>query len=174
MKRKFFVLGAIALIAVVGLFVFEHVTSAQRPDRNAQPGQGQRGDRGGRNMMGMFNTTSFIDNSWLDLSFRVKIDDETLVKARPIHQASRDKIEKKMKALFESGDFQSMRTEMQTISTTAIKELQGGLKEILTKEQMTELTKLMKERTAAEAERRNRFRGGQGGQGGQRGQRPSQ
>ena len=109
MKRKLFVLSAIALIAVVGLFVFEHATSAQRPDRDAQPGQDQRGnrpggDRGGRNMMGMFNPTSFVNNSWLDLSFKVKVDDETLVKARPVHQAAIDKFEKKMKEVRESGD----------------------------------------------------------------------
>jgi len=86
MKQKFFTLGIIALLAVVCLFVFEHVTSAQRPDRNDQPERGQRADRGGAerrggNMMGNFNPTSFIDNSWLDLTFAVKVDDETLIKA---------------------------------------------------------------------------------------------
>lgn len=175
MKQKFFVFGAIALIAIVGLFVFEHATSAQRPDRNSQPGQGQRGERGGRNMMGMFNPTSFVNNSWLDLSFRVKVDDETLMKARPFHQVAIDKFETKMKEIRESGDMRAGMAEMPTFSQNTIKELQAGLKEVLTKEQMTELTKLMKERIEAEAERRNRFRGGgQGGQGGQRGQRPSQ
>ena len=33
MKQKFFAIGAIAVIAIVGVFVFEHATSAQRPDR---------------------------------------------------------------------------------------------------------------------------------------------
>ena len=176
MKQKFFVLSAIALIAVVGLFVFEHATSAQRPDRNAQPGQGQRGgDRGSRNMMGAFNPSSFVNNSWLDLSFRVKVNDETLVKARPIHQAAIDKFETKMKEIRESGDMRAGMAEMATFSQNTIKELQTGLKEILTKEELAKLTELMKKRMEDEAERRNRFRGGEGGQrGGQRGQRPSQ
>ncbi len=171
MKRKLFVLSAIALIAVVGLFVFEHATSAQRPDRDAQPGQGQRGDRGGRNMMGMFNPTSFVNNSWLDLSFKVKVDDETLVKARPIHQAAIDKFETKMKEVRESGDMRAAMAEMPAFSQNTIKELQAGLKEVLTKEELAKLTELMKERMEADAQRRNRFRGGEGGQ---RGQRPSQ
>ncbi|MCE2401770.1 hypothetical protein J4G08_12905 [Candidatus Poribacteria bacterium] len=178
MKQKFFVLSAIALIAVVGLFVFEHATSAQRPDRDAQPGQNQRGnraggDRGGRDMMGMFNPASFVNNSWLDLSFQVKVDDETLMKARPIHQAAIDKFETKMKEIRESGDMRAGMAEMPTFSQNTIKELQAGLKEVLTKEELSKLTELMKKRTEADAERRNRFRGGQG-QGGQRGQRPSQ
>lgn len=180
MKQKFFVLGAIALIAVVGLFVFEHATSAQRPDRNSQPGEGQRGerpggDRGGRNMMGMFNATSFVDNSWLDLSFKVKVGDETLIKARSIHQAARDKLETKIKKIVESGDMRAGFAEFQTFRVNTIKELSTSLKEVLTQEEFAALTKSLKEREAAEQARRNRFRGGgQGGQGGQRGQRPSQ
>ena len=56
MKQKFFAIGTIALMAVVSLFIFQHVTSAQRPDRNAQQGQNQRGgNRGGMDMMRMFN-----------------------------------------------------------------------------------------------------------------------
>ena len=45
MKQKILTISAIAVIAIVGLFVFEHATSAQRPDRNAQ---GQRGKPSGR------------------------------------------------------------------------------------------------------------------------------
>ena len=53
MKQKFLTIGAIAVIAIVGLFVFEHATSAQRPDRNAQGQRGNRqgGGRGGGGMM---------------------------------------------------------------------------------------------------------------------------
>ena len=173
MKQKFFTLGIIALMAIVCLFVFEHVTSAQRPNRNDQPERGQRGDRGG-NMMGNFNPSSFIDNSWLDLTFAIKVDDETLIQARSVHQEARDKIAEKMKEmtkLRESGDFQGMMQGMRTISTTAIKDLQTGLKEVLSEEQMKQLTESMKKRAEADAQRRNRFRGRQqGGNDGQRGQ----
>lgn len=177
MKQKFFTLGIIALLAVVCLFVFEHVTSAQRPDRNDQAGQ--RGDRGGAerrggNTMGNLNPSSFIDNSWLDLTFAIKVDDETLIEARTVHQEARDKITEKMKGMDkmrESGDFQGMMQEMRTISTTAIKELQTGLKDVLSEEQMKQLTESMKKRAEADAQRRNRFRGRQqGGDEGQRGQ----
>ena len=61
--------------------------------------------------------------------------------------------------------------EMPAFSQNTIKELQTGLKEVLTKEELAKLTELMKERMEADAERRNRFRGGEGRQ---RGQRPSQ
>ena len=211
MKQKFFVLGAIALIAVVGLFVFEHATSAQRPDRNAQPGQGQRGerpggDRGNRGMMemlnpGSLNPVSIVENSWIDLSFNVGVDDEALVNARPIYQATRENFEMKMKEIrakfepkmreaFASDDrrtaFQKVQQEMKQETNALVvsggKEFQTSLKTVLSKEQMAKLNELTKERQIAQQQRSNRFRGeggqqrgGQGGQrGGQRGQRPSQ
>ena len=186
MKHKFFVLSAIALIAVVGLFVFEHATSAQRPDRNAQPESGQRGNRpegehGNRDMPARIgNPTSMVDNSWLDLTFSVKVDDETLVKARPIYQTTRDKFGMKMKEIQASDDMRAAMTEMRTFITTTGKEFQAGLKKVLTEEQMTKLNTLTKERQTAAQERRNRFGGQRGGQqGGQRGgqqggQRPTQ
>ena len=211
MKQKFFVLGAIALIAVVGLFVFEHATSAQRPDRNAQPGQGQRGerpggDRGNRgtmNMMGpTFNPVSIVENSWIDLSFNVGVDDETLVKARPIYKTTHEKFAMKMKEInekfepqmreaFTSSDgdrraafqkVQAIREKMDKEKYALVmgggKEFQTSLKTVLSEEQMTKLNELTKERQVAQRQRTNRFRGGEGeqrrGQGGQRGQRPSQ
>ena len=111
MKQKLFTAGAIAVIAIVGLFVFEHATSAQRPDRNAQGGNQGRagGGRGGAGMMNI-NPVSLVDNSWVDLTFSVKVDDATLVKARPIYQASRDKFAAKMKELQASGDMRSAMT----------------------------------------------------------------
>ena len=169
MKQKFFVIGAVAVIAIAGLFVFEHATSAQRPDRNAQGERGNRagGERGGRGMTGMINPVSLVDNSWTDLTFSVKVDDETLVKARPIYQASRDKFEAKMKELQASGDMRSAMTEMQSFLGTAGKEFQMGLKEILTEEQMAKLNELTKKRQTEQANRMNRWRGG--GEGTRRG-----
>lgn len=164
MKQKFFVIGAVAVIAIVGLFVFEHATSAQRPDRNAQGNQRGGGNRGG--MGAMMNPVSLVDNSWTDLTFSVKVDDETLVKARPIYQASRDKFEAKMKELQASGDMRSAMTEMQSFLATAGKEFQTGLKEILTEEQMAKLNELTKARQTEQANRMNRWRGEGGRRGG--------
>ena len=183
MKHKFFVLSTIALFTIVGLLIFEHATSAQRPDRNAQPGQGERGqrpggERGNRGMSMMGNPTSLVDNSWLDLTFKVKVDDETLVKARPVYQATREKFEKKMKEIRESGDFRNAIEQMATFTSTTSTEFQKSLKEVLSKEDMAKLTELTKERLIAQQAARNRFRGGGegfqrggGGQGGQRGTR---
>ncbi len=170
MKQKFFAIGAIAVIAIVGVFVFEHATSAQRPDRNAQ---GERGNRqgGNRGGMGMMNPATLVDNSWLDLTFAVKVDDETLLKARPIYQATRDKFAAKMKEAQASGDMRTAMTEMQSFAATVGKEFQTGLKEVLTEEQMKKLNELTKKRQEESQQRMNRWRGegnrrGGGGGGG--------
>ena len=167
MKQKFLTIGAIAVIAIVGLFVFEHATSAQRPDRNAQGQRGNRqgGDRGGRGMMGMMNYVSLVDNSWIDLTFGVKVDDETLVKARPIYQASREKVAMKMEALSQPGMRDTATKEIQAI----LKEVNTSLKEVLTEEEMTKLSELTKKRVTEMQQRMNRWRGGgdrRGGGGG--------
>ncbi len=156
MKQKFLTIGAIAVIAIVGLFVFEHATSAQRPNRD---GQGERGNRGNRGGMGMMNPASLVDNSWIDLTFSLKVDDETLVKARPIYQATRDKFAAKMKEVQASGDMRTAMSEMQSFAATVGKEFQAGLKEVLTEEQMAKLNELTKERQTEQANRMNRWRG---------------
>ena len=166
MKQKLFTIGAIAVIAIVGLFVFEHATSAQRPDRNAQGGNQGRAGGGRGGQMNMLNMVSVVDNSWVDLTFSVKVDDETLVKARPIYQASRDKFAAKMKELQASGDMRSAMTEMQSYAATVGKEFQIALKEVLTAEQMTKLNELTKARQAEQANRMNRWRGEGGRRGG--------
>ena len=165
MKQKFFAIGAIAVLAIVGVFIFEHATSAQRPDRNSQGQRGNRqgGERGNRGeMMGMINPMSIVDNSWTDLTFAVKVDDETLVKARPVYQATRDKFAAKMKELRDAGNWQAMRSDVQKLVATVGPKFQASLKEILTKEQMTKLNELTKKRQMEQQQRRNRFGGERG------------
>ena len=176
MKQKIFVIAAIAVLAILGIFVFEYATLAQRPDRNAQNQQrgnrqgGERGNRGG--MPGMIDPMSLVDNSWVDLTFAVKVDDETLVKARPIYQATREKFASKMKELRASGDWQAMRSEIQKLVMAVGPEFQASLKEVLTEEQMAklnELTKQRQERQNQQRQRMNRLREGSrrgGGDGG--------
>ena len=175
MKQKFFAIATIAVLAIVGVFVFEHATSAQRPDRNdqnQQRGNRQGGDRGarGRSMgMGMMNYVSIVDNSWLDLTFAVKVDDETLVKARPIYQATREKFMKKMEEIRSSDNMRGAEAAMQSFLATTGPEFQASLKEVLTEEQLTKLTELTKqrqERQNEQRERMNRFREGAGRRGG--------
>ena len=117
-------------------------------------------------MMNMMNMVSVVDNSWVDLTFSVKVDDETLVKARPIYQASRDKFAAKMKELRASGDMRSAMTEMQSYAVTVGKEFQMSLKEVLTEEQMKKLNELTKKRQTEQASRMNRWRGEGGRRGG--------
>lgn len=172
MKQKFFAIAAIAVLAIVGIFVFEYATLAQRPDRNAQNqqrGNRQGGERGGRGM-GMTNYASIVDNSWLDLTFAVKVDDETLLKARPIYQVTREKFVKKIEEIRSSGNMQGAQAEMQSFLATTGSEFQASLKEVLTEEQMAklnELTKQRQERQNEQRQRMNRFReGGRRGGGG--------
>ncbi len=167
MKQKFLTISAIAVIAIVGLFVFEHATSAQRPNRDAQGQRGNRqgGDRGGRGMMGMMNYVSVVDNSWIDLTFSVKVDDETLVKARPIYQASRDKVAMKVEELRQPGMREAATKDIQAI----LMDVNASLKEVLTEEQMAKLNELTKKRVTEMQQRMNRWRSGgdrRGGSGG--------
>ena len=170
MKQKFFAIGAIAVLAIVGVFIFQYATLAQRPDRNAQQNQrgnrqgGERGNRGG--MMGMINYVSLVDNSWIDLTFNVKVDDETLTKARPFYQTGRDNVASKMETLRQPGMRETAAKEIQGI----LKELNTNLKEVLTEEQMAKLMELTKKRATEMQQRMNRWRGG-GERGGERGRR---
>ena len=160
MKQKFFAIGAIAVIAIVGVFVFEHATSAQRPDRNAQGERGNRqgGNRGNRGMP-MMNFVGTVENSWLDLTFSVKVDDETLVKARPIYQETRDKVAAKMKEVQASDDMRAAMRESQSYFIEAGKAFNASLKEVLTEEQMKKLNELTNKRQEAAQQRMNRWRG---------------
>ena len=167
MRQRFLAIGAIAVIAIVGLFVFEHATSAQRPNRDGQGERGNRqgGQRGGRGM-GMMNPASLVDNSWIDLTFTMQVDDETLIKARPVYQMTRDKFAAKMKEMQGADDMRQAMSDMQSFAATVGKEFQAGLKEVLTEEQMTKLNELTKKRQMEQQNRMNRFRGERGGGGG--------
>ncbi|RKU29578.1 hypothetical protein C6499_08390 [Candidatus Poribacteria bacterium] len=160
MKQKFFAISAVVVLAIVGVFIFQYATLAQRPDRNAQNQQrgnrqgGERGNRGG--MMGMMNYVSLVDNSWIDLTFNVKVDDETLTKARPFYQTGRDSVASKMEALRQPGMRETTTKEIQVI----LKQLNTNLKEVLSEEQMAKLNELTKKRVTEMSQRMNRFRGG--------------
>ena len=107
-------------------------------------------------MMGMMNYVSLVDNSWIDLTFGVKVDDETLVKARPIYQESRDKVAMKMEELGQPGMRETATKEIQAI----LKDVNASLKEVLTEEEMTKLSELTKKRVAEMQQRMNRWRSG--------------
>ena len=167
MKQKWLALCAIAVIAIVSMVVFDFTTSAQRPERGSRD-EGGRGARGGR---GMINPVTLVDNSWTDLTFILKVDDETLVKARPIFQDTRDKFQAEFKKVQASGDRRQMQQSMMSIAAKVGGEFQMALKEVLSEEQLTKLNALTKKRQTEQMERMNRWGGGgnrRGGGGGGR------
>ena len=159
MKRRWFVLTAILAMAAVTVFLTNQVTQAQRPDRGGMRGGGGGERRGGGGMRG-FNPTSIIDNSWTDLTFAVKVDDETLIKARPVYQKHRDSLEEAVKEASSSGDFSAVRQAMGTIRDG----FQTDLKSVLTEDQIAKLDALQQERMQ-QMMNRGGGRGGGGGRG---------
>ena len=152
-------LGVVSVLAIVlaTVFVLNEITQAQRPDRSEmrERGRGGRGERGG---MRGFSPTSIIDSSWTDLTFVVKVDDETLLKARPVFQKHREKLEKAVTEARESGDFQAMRLTMANLRDAFATERDA----LLTEEQIDQLQKL----EARRIERMMRRGGGPGRRGG--------
>ncbi len=156
MKRRWFVLTAILAMAAVTVFLTNQVTQAQRPDRGGMRGGGGGERRGGGGMRG-FSPTSIIDNSWTDLTFAVKVDDDTLIKARPVYQKHRDNLEKAVKEASKSQDYGSIREAFGKIGS----EFQTDLKSVLTEEQIAQLDELAQKRR----QMMNRGGGGRGGGG---------
>ena len=159
MKRRWFVLTAILAMAAVTVFLTNQVTQAQRPDRGGMRDRAGGERRGGGGMRG-FSPTSIIDNSWTDLTFAVKVNDDTLIKARPIYQKHRDSLEKAAKEATSSGDFRAVREAFGKIGS----EFQTDLKSVLTEEQIAQLDTLQAERRQ-QMMNRGGGRGGGGGRG---------
>ena len=89
MKRKWFALTAIATIAMVGMVVFEYTAEAHLQTRNRQESRNVNRVRIAR----MVNPVSALHQSWIDLTFGVKVDEETLTKALPIYLETRDTLQ---------------------------------------------------------------------------------
>ena len=159
MKRRWFVLTAILAMAAVTVFLTNQVTQAQRPDRGERRDRAGGERRGGGGMRAI-NPTSIIDSSWTDLTFALKVDDDTLIKARPVYQKHRDGLEKAVKEARSSGDFRAVREAMGKIRDG----FQTDLKSVLTEEQVTKLDALQQERMQ-QMMNRGGGRGGGGGRG---------
>lgn len=153
MKRRWFVLTAILAMAAVTVFLTNQVTQAQRPDRGERRDRAGGERRGGGGMRG-FSPTSIIDNSWTDLTFSVKVDDETLIKARPVYQKHRDNLQKTLKEARESGNREGLREAFGKIGSG----FKADLKSVLTEDQIAQLDEL--------AQKRSQMMGRGGGRGG--------
>ena len=157
MKRKWFVLNAIAAIAMVGMFVFENTAAAHR---QAQSKRQHRNDntRATRGRATLVNPVSALNNSWIDLTFGVKVDEETLAKALPIYQETRETLQKQIKEARESDEKRVAAKKLRESIKETNTKFNASLKEILTEEQMTKLTELTKKRYTEARKRVNQFR----------------
>ena len=136
MRSKWFLTLAICATMVIGVFIVDQTTEAQRERR-------QRG--GGR----MDLATTLIGGSWVELTFSIKANDQTLTKARPVFQKAYNDLKKTMAEVGQSGDFQAIREKMQSVNC----EFKSGLEKVLTEEQLAKLDKWQKSQ-------QNRMRGG--------------
>ena len=145
MKRKWFVLSTIAAIAMVGMFVFENTAAAHR---QVQSKRQHRNDnaRVARGRIAMVNPVIALNNSWIDLTFGVKVDVETLAKARPIYQETRDALQKQIKEVRKSDEKRAAVKKMREGIKETNAKFNASLKKILTEEQITKLTELTKKR----------------------------
>ena len=149
MKKKWFVCNAIAVIAMVGVFVFQNTATAHEQTRNRK--ESRNASR--RSIAKRVNPMSALNQSWLDLTFGVKANAETLAKVAPIYQETRETLQKQIK---EAREVDTKREAAKKIGA-AVKEtytkFNASLKEILTEEQMTKLTELKEKRRTQARER---------------------
>ena len=166
MRSKWFLTLAICATMVIGIFVADQTTEAQREQRQRQRGGQRRG--GGR----MDLATTFIGGSWVELTFSIKANDQTLTKARPVFQKAYNDLKKTMAEVGQSGGFQAIREKMQSVNS----EFKSGLEKVLTEEQLAKLDKWQQSqqnrmRGGDRSGGRNRGEGGERRGGGNRGER---
>ena len=170
MKRKWFVLNTITAIAMVGMFVFVNTIAAhQEVQRKRQ----HRNDnsRAARGRIVVLNPVDALNNSWVDLTFGVKADVETLAKAHPIYQETRETLQKQIKEARESDEKRTAVKKLrESIKETKTK-FNTNLKEILSEAQMTKLAELTKKRRTEVRKRANRVEQSRRSQREQRSQR---
>ena len=152
MKKKWFVLSAIATIAMVGMFVFENTTAAHREVHNKRQYRNDNA-RAARGRIATVNPVAALNNSWIDLTFGVEIDTETLAKVHPIYQKTREALQTQIKEARESDEKRAAVKKLRESIKETNAKFYASLKEILTEEQMTKLTEL-KEKRRAEARKR--------------------
>ena len=157
MKRKWFVLSAIAAIAMVGMFVFENTAAAHREVQNKRQ-HGKDNSRATRGRIATVNPVAALNNSWIDLTFGVKIDAETLAKAHPIYQKTRETLQTEIKEARKSDEKRAAVKKLRESIKETKSKFNASLKEILTEEQMTKLTELTKKRRTETRKRVNELR----------------
>ena len=128
MKSRCFVLAAIFAMIAMTIILINQVTQAQSLDRGEQrvgPGA---------------SVVSFADKSWVDLTFTLKVDDDTLIKARPVYQKYRDNLENAVE------DRVPGASDLPGLMKKIRDEFIAGLQVVLTEAQIAELKTLEKKR----------------------------
>ncbi|MYK19135.1 hypothetical protein F4055_13385 [Candidatus Poribacteria bacterium] len=141
--------STIAVIAMVGKFVFENTVAAHEITRNRK--ENRNAGRG--RVTAMVNPMSTISQSWLDLTFGVKADAETLAKAAPIYQETRAALQKQIKAAREADTKREAAKKIGAAVKEIYAKFNASLKEVLTEDQMTKLTELKEKRRTEARER---------------------
>ena len=149
--------GTIAAIALVGMFVFENTAAAHREGHSKRE---SRKDtvRATRGRIATLNPVATLNQSWIDLTFGVKLDVETLAKVHPIYQKTREALQKQIKEARESDEKRAAVKKLRESIKETQTQFYASLKEVLTEEQMTQLTELTKKRRTAAKKHVNEHR----------------
>ena len=157
MKKKWFVLSAIAAIAMVGMFVFENTAAAHREVHNKRQHRNDTA-RAARGRIAAVNPVVALNQSWIDLTFGVKLDTETLAKVHPIYQKTREALQTQIKEARESDEKRDAVKKLRERIKETQTQFYASLKKVLTEEQMTKLTELTKKRHTEAKKRVNQSR----------------
>ena len=157
MKKQWFVLSAIAAIAMVGTFVFENTAAAHREAHSKRDSRKDTA-RATRGRVATLNPVATLNQSWIDLTFGVGLDTETLAKVHPIYQKTREALQTQIKEARNSDEKREAVKKLRESIKETQTQFYASLKEILTEEQMTKLTELTKKRRTAAKKRVNQSR----------------
>ena len=157
MKRKWFVFSTIAALAMLGMFVFENTASAHQQVRSKRQHRNDNA-RAARGRIAMVNPVSALNHSWIDLTFGVKVDAETLAKAGPIYQRTRETLQTQIKEARKSEEKRAAVKKIREGIKETNAKFNASLKEVLTEEQMAKLTELTKKRRTEVRKRVNQLR----------------
>ena len=157
MKRKWFVLSTIATIALVGMFVFENTAAAHREVHSKRESR-KDAVRATRGRIAMLNPVATLNQSWIDLTFGVKLDTETLAKVHPIYQKTREALQTQLKEARQSDEKREAVKKLRESIKETQTQFYASLKEVLTEDQMTKLTELTKKRRTEVRKRVNQSR----------------
>lgn len=111
MKRNLLTLAAIALIATVGIGAFENTAAAHR-DTKEKRQRSKDNVREARGRAALVSPLIALNRSWMDLTFRIGADPETVAKALPIYQETRKALQSQIKAAGKSNDTSATAKEV--------------------------------------------------------------